>query len=111
MFFSFFISNGWRLKQVTHPILRILVELFPFNICTVVTVMGKQCWSQAVLESGSWGHSVLQTPALVLPCVVHNSQISGYILRLHGRNLRWAEKVSVSWKGIWVYTGGPNFRE
>ena len=28
--------------------------------------MGKQCWSQAVLESGSWGHSVLQTPALVL---------------------------------------------
>ena len=28
--------------------------------------MGKQCRSQAVLESGSWGHSVLQTPALVL---------------------------------------------
>ena len=27
--------------------------------------MAKQCWSQAVLESGSWGHSVLQTPALV----------------------------------------------
>ena len=27
--------------------------------------MGKQCWSQAVLESGSWGHSVLQTPALI----------------------------------------------
>ena len=27
--------------------------------------MGKQCWSQAVLESGSSGHSVLQTPALV----------------------------------------------
>ena len=27
--------------------------------------MGKQCWSQAVLQSGSWGHSVLQTPALV----------------------------------------------
>ena len=25
--------------------------------------MGKQCWSQAV--SGSLGHSVLQTPALV----------------------------------------------
>ena len=34
-------------------------------ICTVVTVMAKQCWSQTVLESGSWGHSVLQTPALV----------------------------------------------
>ena len=34
-------------------------------ICTVVTIMGKQCWSQAVLESGSWGHRVLQTPALV----------------------------------------------
>ena len=32
---------------------------------TVVTIMGKQCWSQAVLELGSWGHSVLQTPALV----------------------------------------------
>ena len=50
-----------------------ILELFPFDkkmlkisyICTVVTIMGKQCWSQAVLESGSWGHSVLQTPALV----------------------------------------------
>ena len=29
--------------------------------------MAKQCWSQTVLESGSWGHSVLQTPALVFP--------------------------------------------
>ena len=28
--------------------------------------MGKQCWSQAVLELGSWGYSDLQTPALVL---------------------------------------------
>ena len=27
--------------------------------------MGKQFWSQAVLESGSWGYSILQTPALV----------------------------------------------
>ena len=27
--------------------------------------MVNQCWSQAVLESDSWGHSVLQTPALV----------------------------------------------
>ena len=26
--------------------------------------MGKKCWSQVVLESGSWGHSVLQIPAL-----------------------------------------------
>ena len=49
-----------------------ILELFPFDkitlksyICTVVTVMTKQCWSQTVLESGSWGHSVLQTPALV----------------------------------------------
>ena len=49
-----------------------ILELFPFDkitlkshICIVVTVMGKQCWSQAVLESGSWGLSVLQTPALV----------------------------------------------
>ena len=40
-----------------------ILELFPFDkityICTVVTVMGKQCWesssvgSQAVLESSS----------------------------------------------------------
>ena len=50
-----------------------ILELFPFDkitlksyICTVVTVMAKQCWSQTVLESGSWGHSVLQTPALVI---------------------------------------------
>ena len=49
-----------------------ILELFPFDkitlksyICTVVTVMAKQCLSQTVLESGSWGHSVLQTPALV----------------------------------------------
>ena len=49
-----------------------ILELFPFDkitlksyICTVGTVMAKQCWSQTVLESGSWGHSVLQTPALV----------------------------------------------
>ena len=33
--FSFFISNGWRFKQVTHPILGILVELFPFNKITL----------------------------------------------------------------------------
>ena len=33
--------------------------------------MGKQCWSQTVLESGSWGHSVLQTPALVNECLGH----------------------------------------
>ena len=49
-----------------------ILELFPIDkitlksyICTVVTIMAKQCWSQTVLESGSWGHSVLQTPALV----------------------------------------------
>ena len=49
-----------------------ILELFPFDkitlksyICTVVTIMAKQCWSRTVLESGSWGHSVLQTPALV----------------------------------------------
>ena len=61
-----------------------ILELFPFDkitlksyICTVVTVMAKQCWSQTVLESGSWGHSVLQTPALVtflfLPLILPNS--------------------------------------
>ena len=54
----------------SSPILELPV--FPFDkitlksyICTVVTVMAKQCWSQTVLESGSWGHSVLQTLALV----------------------------------------------
>ena len=54
-----------------------ILELFPFDkitlksyICTVVTVMAKQCWSQTVLESGSWGHSVLQTPALVCTILV-----------------------------------------
>ena len=63
-------------KSVTHVFflseLSHILELFPFykitlksHICIVVTIMGKQCWSQAVLESGSWGHSVLQTPALV----------------------------------------------
>ena len=53
-----------------------ILELFPFDkitlksyICTVVTVMAKQCWNQTVLESGSWGHSVLQTPALVLKVI------------------------------------------
>ena len=58
-----------------------ILELFPFDkitlksyICTVVTVMAKQCWSQTVLESGSWGHSVLQTPALVL---FWNSELLG----------------------------------
>ena len=54
-----------------------ILELFPFDkitlksyICTVVTVMAKQCWSQTVLESGSWGHSVLQTPALVVLAIL-----------------------------------------
>ena len=32
--------------------------------------MAKQCWSQAVLESGSWVHNVLQTPALVLNSII-----------------------------------------
>ena len=57
-----------------------ILELFPFDkvtlksyICTVVTIMAKQCWSQTVLESGSWGHSVLQTPALVLKVIFANS--------------------------------------
>ena len=38
---------------------------FKISRALVVTVMGKQCWNQAVLESDSLGHSVLQTPALV----------------------------------------------
>ena len=60
-----------------------ILELFPFDkitlksyICTVVTVMAKQCWSQTVLESGSWGHSVLQTPALVYFILIHFSSIA-----------------------------------
>ena len=59
-----------------------ILELFPFDkitlkshVCIVVTVMGKQCWSQAVLESGSWGHSVLQTPALVIHVVLLSRDI------------------------------------
>ena len=34
-FLLFFILNGWRFKQVIHPILGILVELFPFNKITL----------------------------------------------------------------------------
>ena len=57
---------------------RVISLLIPFDkknieisyICTVVTIMGKQCWGQAVLELGSWGHSVLQTPALFFLCFV-----------------------------------------
>ena len=36
--------------------------------------MAKQCWSQTVLESGSWGHSVLQTPALVIFFLLYFSE-------------------------------------
>ena len=68
-----------------------ILELFPFDkitlksyICTVVTVMAKQCWSQTVLESGSWGHSVLQTPALVVSSV---SSLSFLFLFLHWPSL------------------------
>ena len=56
-----------------------ILELFPFDkitlksyICTVVTVMAKQCWSQT--ESGSWGHSFLQTPALVEVIIMNLAQ-------------------------------------
>ena len=64
-----------------------ILELFPFDkitlksyICTVVTVMAKQCWSQTVLESGSWGHSVLQTPALVQRVVSLTSSLRVILL-------------------------------
>ena len=50
--------------------------------------MGKQCWSQAVLESGSWGHSVLQTPALVTSILFIATKVSG-ILRHWGVQLYW----------------------
>ena len=66
-----------------------ILELFPFDkitlksyICTVVTVMAKQCWSQTVLESGSWGHSVLQTPALVIYYIGVYMGIIRYIIFL-----------------------------
>ena len=69
-----------------------ILELIPFDkitlksyICTVVTVMAKQCWSQTVLESGSWGHSVLQTQALVLSsycAYIFCSYIFGYSVEL-----------------------------
>ena len=72
-----------------------ILELFPFDkitlksyICTVVTVMAKQCWSQTVLESGSWGHSVLQTPALVsiffflLPSVTQMQDIGKFVSKI-----------------------------
>ena len=57
--------------------------------------MGKQCWSQAVLESGSWGYCVLQTPALVCcvvispeqkSCAGHNFDTLRHILIMFGRN-------------------------
>ena len=44
--------------------------------------MGKQCWSQAVLESGSWGHSVLQTPALVFFYFFTKTYVVGYSLEV-----------------------------
>ena len=56
-------------------------------ICTVVTVMAKQCWSQTVLESGSWGHSVLQTPALV------STEKYFHILWVHNRS---------AWLRLWM---------
>ena len=37
--------------------------------------MGKQCWSQAVLVSGSWGHSVLQTAALVYFAFISGGEV------------------------------------
>ena len=68
-----------------------ILELFPFDkitlksyICTVVTVMAKQCWSQTVLESGSWGHSVLQTPALVFLFITKKT---GFDVSCSGDNL------------------------
>ena len=52
-----------RYSEFYYNYLPLITEIS--YLCTVVTVMGKQCCSQAVLQSGSWGHSVLQTPALV----------------------------------------------
>ena len=55
--------------------------------------MAKQCWSQIVLESGSWGHSVLQTPALVIfgffveNHLVANTKSSFYDLQFESYNL------------------------
>ena len=90
-----------------------ILELFPFDkitlksyICTVVTVMAKQCWSQTVLESGSWGHSVLQTPALVQFCVTfccfcfHSPQ---FFLKILGKKVCFQFSESFTTTHAWIY--------
>ena len=64
--------------------------------------MGKHCWSQAVLESGSWGHSVLQTPALVIRSLEPLGPFNrfGYfksILFLDSVDLRYLEEKQEEW--------------
>ena len=49
-----------------------ILELFPFDKITYLYCCYRH--GQAVLESGSWGHSVLQTPALVFFVGLHDKR-------------------------------------
>ena len=87
-----------------------ILELFPFDkitlksyICTVVTVMAKQCWSQTVLESGSWGHSVLQTPALVSFLFVVVSSLLLSPPFTVSEELAFQAPPPKKWRGIMLY--------
>ena len=67
--------------------------------------MGKQCLSQAVLELGSWGHSVLQTPALVA------IMFSGKLYFLENQEYYRDSYLAISWQkyatiGIHIFTTG-----
>ena len=66
--------------------------------------MGKQCWSQAVLESGSWGHSVLQTPALVLRKVrghyIQRTLYSQYFFKISSVQGSVGDHETAFFKGI-----------
>ena len=73
-------------------------------ICTVVTVMGKQCLTQAVLEPGSLEHSVLQTPALDFVYIrskkAHSSLQDKYLVFIV-INVRLIKSISLSFIGWW----------
>ena len=92
-----------------------ILELFPFDkitlksyICTVVTVMAKQCWSQTVLESGSWGHSVLQTPALV---VIFSLSFSTYLQYVkHKTNYKNIAKFQKTFKNAKIIENDSEFQ-
>ena len=65
--------------------------------------MGKQCWSQAVLVSGSWGHSVLLFSVsslsflfLFLPCRSLSSPLLPLFSLSLGDDTKWPTRVDVS---------------